>query len=518
MTPTGARPIASGAVAAALAIAGGLALAAAMPSLDWTVLGWVGLVPLLWGVRGRSPARAFGLGWLAGMAFWIATTYWIVHTIGHYTAVPLPVAAVLLVLMSAVLACYHGAFAAGLAWMARRRIGWAWAAPPLWVTLEWMRGWFFIGFPWTPLGYTQHRCTDLVQMVEVTGVYGVSALVVLVNVVVAGTLVARGPALRRQWGSLLVATALVVVLPILGRSRRAAIAELPPVGRVTVGVAQGNVDQSVKWNPSFQAETLARYERLTRAAAAAGAELVAWPETAAPFFFQDPGPERDRVIALARETRASLLIGSPAAYRRADGTVAQANRVYLVGPDGLERDYYDKMQLVPFGEYVPFQRVFFFVDRMVEAVGGIEPGRRATIFRDEAGGRFGALVCYEGIFPELSVGLVRAGADYLVNVTNDAWYGPTSAPVQHLVQATFRAIENRVPMVRAANTGISAIVAPDGSVTWQSALDVEAWHVAEITWPGVRTFYTRFGDVFVWLCVAATLAALAIGLRRRPAP
>ncbi len=512
---THVRTIRSGAIAAASAAVAGLALSAAMPSLDWTPLAWVGLVPLLWAIRGRSPGRAFRLGWLAGVAFWLATTYWIVHTIGHYTAVPVPVAALVLLLMASVLACYHGAFAAGLVWMSGRGLPALWLAPALWVTLEWLRGWFFIGFPWAALGYSQHRFLDLVQMVEVTGVYGVSALLVLFNGVVGAVVVARGPELRRLLPALAAVTTLLVALPLAGRTRRVQLARLPPAGTVMVGIAQGNVDQSRKWDPAFQDETLDRYERLTHAAAAAGAELVAWPETAAPFFFQEPGPERDRVLALARETGVSLLFGSPAAYRRLDGSVAQANRVYLLGPDGRERDFYDKMQLVPFGEYVPFERVLFFVDRMVEAVGGIEPGRRATLFDGPAGGRFGALVCYEGVFPALTRRFVADGATYLVNVTNDAWYGPTSAPAQHLVQASFRAIENRVPMVRAANTGISALIAADGTIVWSSPLDREIWHVGEIAWPGVRTVYTRVGDVFVWLCVLVTLGALGAGVRRR---
>jgi apolipoprotein N-acyltransferase len=510
-----ARTIERDAVARVLALGAGAALAASMPSLDWTPLAWVGLVPLVWAVEGRGPARAFRLGWLTGVAFWLCTTYWIVHTIGHYTAVPMPVAAAILCLMAGVLACYHGAFAAGLVWMRARRLPVLWLAPALWVVLEWMRGWFFIGFPWADLGYSQHRFLDLVQMVEVTGVYGVSAVVVLVNVLVARVVVARGAALARQLPALAAVTVLVVVLPIAGRARRHQLAALPPAGHVTIGVTQGNVDQARKWDPAFQAETLARYDRLTRAAAAAGAELIAWPETAAPFFFQQPGPERDAVLALARDTDTWLLIGSPAAFRRVNGGIAQTNRAYLIGPHGFERDFYDKMRLVPFGEYVPYKRILFFVDRIVTAVGGIVPGRRATIFKGPDDSRFGALICYEGIFPDLSRHYVAEGATFLVNVTNDAWYGATSAPAQHLVQASFRAIENRVPMARAANTGISALIAADGTITWQSALDVETWHVGELTWPGVRTFYTRFGDVFVWLCVVATLGAFAVGLRRR---
>jgi apolipoprotein N-acyltransferase len=171
---------------------------------------------------------------------------------------------------------------------------------------------------------------------------------------------------------------------------------------------------------------------------------------------------------------------------------------------------------VPFGEYVPYQTVLFFVSQVVQAVGAMEAGTEATVFA-LPGGRFGVLVCYEGIFPPVARAMVRGGADFLVNVTNDAWYGPTSAPAQHLAQGVFRAIENRVPIVRAANTGISALIASDGRIAWQGPLDEMLWHAGEIAWPGVRTAYSRAGDVFVWGCVALVLVAAAWGLGRRSA-
>jgi apolipoprotein N-acyltransferase len=281
-----------------------------------------------------------------------------------------------------------------------------------------------------------------------------------------------------------------------------------------VGIAQGNVEQDRKWDPEFQGETMRRYDELTRAAVRDGAQVVVWPETAAPFFFQEPGALRDEVVELARTTRTPLLIGSPA-FERMAGRIEQRNRAYLVGDDGATGDYYDKMQLVPFGEYVPFQRILFFVDQMVHAVGSLGAGTAHTVFRIPEG-RFGVLICYEGIFPDLTRRFVADGADFLVNITNDAWYGRTAAPRQHLIQATFRAIENRVPLVRAANTGISAIVDPDGRLRWQGPLFEMVAHVEEIRWTGVRTFYTRFGDVFVGLCALVTLAGLWRAATRKP--
>jgi apolipoprotein N-acyltransferase len=505
-------------VRALLALASGIMLSAAFPALDLEPLAWVGLVPVLVASRGLGPRAAFGVGWLAGTVFYLATCYWVAYTITRYTAMPLPLAVGVLVLMCAALACYHGAFLAGVRWFEGRGLPALWLAPPLWVTLEWLRGWFFIGFPWAALGYSQYRYRDLVQMVEITGVYGLSALVVLFNVVVAEVVPRHRVRTRQVMPALIVLTVLVVAAPLLGRWRASSLAARPPAGTLRVAVIQGNIEQDHKWDPAYQGETLARYRTLTAAAAAAEPkpDLVVWPETATPFFFQQAGALRDDLLELARTHGVWLLFGSPAFHQDGrTGALNELNRAYLVSPDGREVATYDKMQLVPFGEYVPFQStVLFFVSQVVEAVGTVIPGVTPTVFALPQA-RFGTLICYEGIFPALTRRFVAGGADFLVNVTNDAWYGHTSAPYQHLAQATLRAVENRAPLVRAANTGISAVVDVDGRLRWQSPLFESLWHVEEIAWPGVRTFYSRFGDVFVWSCALATLAAFGYGALRR---
>jgi apolipoprotein N-acyltransferase len=497
------------------AVASGLLLSASFPSVDATPLAWIGLVPLLLATHGRSPRSAFVLGWVTGMTFFVATCYWIVHTISHYTPLPLVVCVLLLVAMSAVLACYHGAFVAILRVFERRGLPALWLAPALWVTLEWMRGWFFIGFPWAALGYSQWRFSNLVQIAEVTGVYGVSAVLVLFNVVVAGVLRERGRGVLRVGTPLAVLTILVGVLPAIGAWRRGQLEAMPPAGRLVVGVAQGNVPQDRKWDPEYQAETMERYATLTRDAARLHPDLVVWPETAAPFFFQEPTPWRQQLLELVREVRIPLLFGSPA-YRVQDGAIEQLNRAFLVDADGVERGTYDKIQLVPFGEYVPFRRILFFVPQIVTAVGQIGAGVDPTVFTIPPA-KLGTLICYEGIFPELPRRFVDDGAQVLVNITNDAWFGSTSAPWQHLVQESFRAIENRRPMVRAANTGVSAFIDATGHIRWQSPLFETLWHVDEVTWPDVQTFYAAYGNVFVWLCAAVTAAFLAVGFTRRSA-
>ena len=205
-----------------------------------------------------------------------------------------------------------------------------------------------------------------------------------------------------------------------------------------------------------------------------------------------------------------IVVGSPAfSY---DGDLLRLhNRVYLVTPDGGAEQWYDKMELVPFGEYVPLKSLFFFVDKVVEGVGDFRPGSAPVVFHTPRG-NFGPLICYEGIFPGLARRFVADGADFLVNVTNDAWFGRTSAPYQHLAMATVRAIENRVPLVRVANTGFSAMVDVDGTIRWRTGLFEADWRVDTVSWVGISTFYTRFGDCFVYGCLALLVLLAVLGM------
>jgi apolipoprotein N-acyltransferase len=501
-----------------LALAAGLLLALAFPSADVSVLAWIAFVPLLWATVELSPGRAFRIGWLSGFAFYLATLYWVINPISGYTSAPLALAVLALLLMAAVLAAYTGAFVAGLRLGERAGVGVVLVAPPLWVALEWLRSYFFIGFPWVALGYSQYRNHNLIQFAEVTGVYGVSALVVLFNAVIFDVLRRRTAAdRRRQVWTLALLTGLMVALPVAGHQRVAALRRTPAAGRLTVGLVQGNIDQGQKWDPAFQDAALDRYESLTVDARRGGAELVVWPETAAPFYFQAEGEQRDRLLRLPAAAGVDLLFGSPAfEYDGADG-LRLLNRAYLVRRDGEVAGSYDKLRLVPFGEYVPFQQVLFFVDKIVEGVGDFAAGRGPAVLALPQG-RFGVLICYEGIFPDLSRALVARGADFLVNITNDAWFGNTSAPHQHLAMVTLRAIENRVPIVRVANTGVSAIVDVDGRIRWQTGLFETAVRADTVQWPGVRTVYTRVGDVFAALCGLAVAVAAGHALRRGRRP
>jgi apolipoprotein N-acyltransferase len=483
-----------------LAAVSGALLASAFPIIDGGPLAWIALVPLLLAALGRGAGAAFRAGWVGGFVFFLATLYWLVLTIGTYTNLSPLVSVGPLLLLCAFLALGFGAFAAGCERARRAGVELALVAPPLWVLIEWVRTYILGGFPWVSLGYSQYRATYLVQFVEFTGVYGLSALVVLVNVAIYSAVrrwyAGEAPSTR----GMLAVTGLLVVLVAWGYWRVQEVAAIPPKGSLRVGFIQGNVAQDVKWDPAYQDGTIDHYETLTSAAVADGAALVVWPETAAPFFFQEEGELRDRILGLARRLGIWIVVGSPA-FSYEDGGLLLHNRVYLVGPDGTADQFYDKMELVPFGEYVPLKSIFFFVDKVVEGVGDFRAGETPVVFHT-AQGNFGTLICYEGIFPGLTRRFVDGGADFLVNVTNDAWFGRTSAPYQHLAMVTLRAIENRVPLVRVANTGFSAMVDTDGTIRWRTGLFESAWRVDTISWIGIPTFYARFGDVFVYGCMA----------------
>jgi apolipoprotein N-acyltransferase len=292
------------------------------------------------------------------------------------------------------------------------------------------------------------------------------------------------------------------------------ISGFEPSGRaLKVALVQGNISQDQKWQEGFQSETLDIYHRLSEEALAEAGhlDLIIWPETAAPFYFQQPGALRDKLLGTVESLDVPLLFGSPA-YRMEEKGFAYLNSAYLVAPSAggsVETlDRYDKLHLVPFGEYVPLKNILFFVSKLTEGVGDFSAGEgiKSLVVKTPSGDMaLGPLICYEGIFPNLVRQFVKGGADVLVNITNDAWYGRSSAPYQHLSAVAFRAVENGVYLIRAANTGITAIVDPLGRVVKATDIFVEGQLSGEIYISGKKTVYTRFGDIFA---IAASVISL----------
>jgi apolipoprotein N-acyltransferase len=271
---------------------------------------------------------------------------------------------------------------------------------------------------------------------------------------------------------------------------------------------QGNIPQAVKWDAAFRAQTFEIYGQLTRAAAP-GSRLIVWPEAAVPAYLRFEPGAMTWLTDLAASVRVPLLVGAPDA--EPDGRRARyLNSAFLVDAAGL-RGRYDKMHLVPFGEYVPLKRLLFFVEAIAAEIGDFTPGREATLFQLE-GTPFGTVICYEVIFPDLFRRFVGGGASFMTNITNDAWFGDSGGPLQHLQMVPLRAVENRVAIVRAANTGVSALVLPSGAIQSTLPLGARGTLRADVPLRQGETFYTRFGDVFALACAALTGAALLGGL------
>jgi apolipoprotein N-acyltransferase len=460
---------------------------------------------------------AAGLGYVAGLVFYLTTVWWVINTMTTYGRMPLALSVVALVLLCCILAGYTAAFAWLLA-LGQDRLRLPDGVGPLfaaavWTALEFLRTYLFSGFPWALLGYTQYRQPTVRLLAAAIGVYGLSAVVLLVNAAVAEIAACawRRSGGTRRWRECGLPLALIAAVAI-GSVIHARGLWRDVTGGPTfrVGLLQGNIDQSVKWDRRYQAHTLETYERLARRAAAERPALIVWPEAAVPFFLRWEPDLGRRIRAFVTETGIPMLIGSPDTGE--DGLLY--NSAFLILPDGQIAGRYDKRHLVPFGEYVPLQQVFFFLDKLVTGIGDFGRGRAATVFA-ATGRRFSVMICYEVIFPAEVREFAQAGAAFLVNITNDAWFGGSGAPYQHLAMAAMRAIENGSYLVRAANTGVSAVIEPTGAIAVQTPLFVEAAVVGTIRAREGTTPYTRYGDVVAWACVIFSIVYV-LALLRRP--
>jgi apolipoprotein N-acyltransferase len=279
-----------------------------------------------------------------------------------------------------------------------------------------------------------------------------------------------------------------------------------------VALIQGNIDQSVKWEESFQKETLKIYEKLSLKAAEQHPDLIIWPETATPFFFQQAREYQPMVLDIPNKTNAFLLFGSPS-FKGERGKVNYYNSAYLASPAKEITGRYDKIHLVPYGEYVPLGEILS-LGSLGEGIGNFKSGKVIYNFSIPQG-KFGVLICFEIIFPNLCRIFVKSGADFLVTITNDAWFGKTSAPYQHFTMTVFRAVENRVFIARAANTGITGFIDPRGKIIQKGEIFVEEAMNGTIRLSKKKTFYTLYGDVFAWVCSGLSLLLLGYALSQK---
>lgn len=505
----------------ALALLSGVLLALSFPKFGHPACAWLALTPLTVALVRRPappPRRAFLLGLAAGAVYFAGTLYWLVETMTTFGGLAIPLAAFAASLLVAYLSLFPAAYAVIVARLTRSFGAAALAiAPFVWVTTELGRQYVWDGFPWALLGYSQVTVLPVAQLASVTGVYGLSLLLAAVAAAAAYVVVSSG---TRRW---IVAGSMAAVVALCagwGAWRLRDSALLHAGDPVRVAVLQGNIAQEDKWEPSLADEITNKYISMTRSALADGATFIMWPESATPFFFEEDIVRGGTLRRIAQESGATLLFGSDQVepIKAELGITRPSRRLYnaafLVKPDGRVGAVYRKMHLVPFGEYVPLKNIFFFVGPIIESLDAFVPGTEPVLL--PVGSHLASTaICYEVIYPNLMRRFVRDGSELLTTITNDAWYGRTSAAYQHWDQASMRAIEGGRYLARAANTGISGFVDPYGRVVAKTALFEQAIVVRDVRFIRDRTVYSRIGDLAAWVSLALTALALLATWRRR---
>jgi len=462
-------------------------------------------IPGLLRLRPASPPQGFLLGYICGILWYAGTCYWVYDTMRKYGGLDASAAALALVLFCCYLGLYHGLFGLLIAIVARSQRDYRRAlvlAPFFWIAVELMRT-RVTGFPWNLLGTAQVDNSALCGITALTGVYGVSFEIVLVNVALAAAfLIPR----EKRLSMLIAALAAAAVL------QAGSLVEVPPARATRSALlVQQNVPVSANWTPEYLQQTLSELTSLTEKSVAtqpAGIDLIVWPESPAPFFTNDP-PFRDALTQVARQTKLWTVTGAIGVEPANQGNGAVFNSAVLISPSGEWTARYDKVHLVPFGEYLPFPRLFAFAGGLTKEVGQFEHGRSRTPLN--AGGELlGVFICYESVFPDEVRQFANNGAQVFVNISNDGWYGDSGAYAQHLNQTRMRAIENNRWLLSATDTGVTASIDPAGRIVERLPRKERAALAAPYSLTSVTTFYTRHGDWFAYACAIISLGALVM--------
>ncbi|MDP2928810.1 MAG: apolipoprotein N-acyltransferase [Candidatus Omnitrophota bacterium] len=533
------------------------------PGFNFWILAWAAFVPLFFAIENQKPLNAFLGAYLTGFIFFLGTIYWLIH-------VSLPG----MIIVVAYLALYFGFFGLIISLSSslrgtlngvkgteapRLRPGLRpellskdeaislkarllrpfgprndeffkrlFLIPATWVALEWIRGHALTGFGWALLGYSQSYNLPMIQIADIFGAYGVSFLIVIFNAAIFFAI--KNFRNKKEFLIPVVMTTVLVVIALgygVFRLNNVFTGE-----KLKVAVAQGNIPQNQKWDERFVGMILERYGMLTKSCVQDKPDLIIWPETSVPGFIEDQNILLEWVKNLAVGADAPILVGAPR-YEKTDGGEFYYNSAFLFLKDGSSARHYDKIHLVPFGEYVPLQNLFFFVQRFARRpIGDFVGGKEFTVlkFPLERSVReedynwklvkkigLGCLICFEDIFPDLARGFVKNNAGFLVNITNDAWFGRSSAAYQHAQASVFRAVENRVNVIRAANTGLSCFIDQKGRIISKVSKDgkdlfVDGFKTQEIILSRIRTIYTAYGDIFAYICLFLTILYTMKGL------
>jgi apolipoprotein N-acyltransferase len=493
-----------------LALASGAALALSLPNYNLTLLAWVSVGLLVLASFGARPAVAPLYGFLHAIAFYPLSVPWMAIVVEQYGNVPPAIAAGLLILISLAGGVIVAVFTWGIAFTSGRNALIAWAlAPDLWVALEFARAHLpIIAFPWNLIGYAASGHLALVQLATVTGIYGLSYVVAAYGSLLAYAVISGG---NRAWK---IAMAAAAALILIGFAGRYAVPQETP--RYVAHLVQTNFAQSYQYKPDWMqvhAGDLDQLEQISVDAARKTPGLIVWPEAPAPFSLQERD-FADRARRIAQESGGDFLVGAEDWRRDAAGKWQATNSAILLNPSGDRIFSYDKMHLVPFGEYVPLRKWLTFTGKLTADIGDFTPGTRYSVGRLPDGG-FGTFICFEAVFPDLVRHFTTNGAELLINISNDGWFGRSGAPAQHLMMARVRAVENRRWLLRDTNNGYTVSVDPYGRIAAALPTDIRGELDAPYDFRSDLTIYTRFGDWWAWACVIASVVLLVLALVAR---
>ena len=483
---------------------------------EWASFGWIALTPLFVLIRGRGLAQAAIYGMLFGVAICAGVAYWMYFAISNYFVAKFPLSLLLtLAAYTMFVGVYTGAAAAASSLVINhgdRAIRWV-AVPAIWVVCEYARSTFLSGFSWGLLGYTQYRHLAIIQVADVSGVYGVSFLLACSSYATAELILACGNRWRDAGGTivyqpLLCVAATIAAAFVYGEVRLRYYLSHPATESVRVAVVTRKTAAQDRFERIRYLRAFMDYTRATLDGVARGsADLIVWPEFASGFYLDSDRAMRMQVTRLAAATDAALLTGAPRSAK-SDGSTYYYNSAYLFSPTGWLLDTYDKIRLLPFAEYRPFG-MQSLASRNSDYPEEFTAGSRTTVF-SIARARFGVMICFEATYPTYPRQLARNGAQFLVNISNDVWLsslGGTPATSQHFAMAVMRAVENKRALARVAAAGITGFIDPVGST--HLASQSEGVRLLAVPLRDELTIYTRFGDWFVVACLLFSMSSLA---------
>jgi len=499
---------------ALLSLTSGILLILIQPPLSLFFLAYIALVPLLSALKGKNLCNAFLAGMITGIISYTGLLYWVVIAMNRYGGIDIGLSVVILILLVLYLSLYTACFTLSITYLHQRlSIPFFLSAPCVWVLLEYVRGIALTGFPWSLLAYSQHTALPFIQVVSLTGPYFISYMVVAFNTIfffLIDVYVYKTYSLRRFPAYLYTIVIFMVLTASLlfGLYRLHQKDDTPFMSTII----QGNIAQDMKWDEASKIKTIQTYYTKTRDAGQ-NVDLIVWPETAMPFVFDHEPYVKQHITALPALLNTRLLFGTLSRSSKK----GFYNATYVYEKDGSLAGIYRKVHLVPFGEYTPLVDYFPFLEKLTAAGGDFIPGEEGHLPVRTGMGSLGILICYEGIFPSITNETVRNGAQVLVNITNDAWFGKTSAPFQHLAFYIFRAIETDRFVIRAANTGISAIIDTRGRILTHTDIFTDAVVKGRFAMKDTRTPYVHHGDYCIVLMVIMLLFVVLIRVWRASA-